>query len=306
MALIETVANDNPIREDLADSIYDISPEETPFLSNLKRVAVDNTFFEWQTDSLADVTTAVAAEGAQASFTGTNDTVRVGNRTEIIERTAETSGTVAAVDNAGMSKQMAYQIIRRGKEIKRSTEHHLVGIHQAQVSGLSRKTASFAAWTSGSSDVGDGSTGTGIGTGLPTPGTPRTFDETLLGNVVDALFTAGGNPNVIMAPASQKRKLTGFSGNADEVKHANTDMKIINSVSIYVSDYTTMAVVPNRFLKTTDVLVYEKDMWCLGVLRPMQNKEISRIGDSDRRQVLQECGLMAKNGESSGAIFNLN
>ena len=37
------------IREDLSIIIYNISPETTPFVSNLtKRKSVSNSFFEWQ------------------------------------------------------------------------------------------------------------------------------------------------------------------------------------------------------------------------------------------------------------------
>ena len=38
------------IREDLSKIIYNISPETTPFVSNMsKRRSVKNTYFEWQT-----------------------------------------------------------------------------------------------------------------------------------------------------------------------------------------------------------------------------------------------------------------
>lgn len=40
------------IREDLANVIYDVSPEETPFMSNIGESSVTNTLFEWQQDSL--------------------------------------------------------------------------------------------------------------------------------------------------------------------------------------------------------------------------------------------------------------
>ena len=40
------------IREDLMNVIYDISPEQTPFVSNIAQEQVSNTMFEWQTDSL--------------------------------------------------------------------------------------------------------------------------------------------------------------------------------------------------------------------------------------------------------------
>lgn len=40
------------IREDLANVIYDLAPQETPFISNISSESVSNTTFEWQTDSL--------------------------------------------------------------------------------------------------------------------------------------------------------------------------------------------------------------------------------------------------------------
>ena len=40
------------IRENLANIIYNISPEETPLQSNIGKDSVQNTLYEWQTDSL--------------------------------------------------------------------------------------------------------------------------------------------------------------------------------------------------------------------------------------------------------------
>ena len=69
------------IREDLANVIYHISPEETPFQSNTARVNVKNTFFEWQTDALAAASTTNAAlEGDDiTSFAAVTPTSRLGN-----------------------------------------------------------------------------------------------------------------------------------------------------------------------------------------------------------------------------------
>jgi hypothetical protein len=44
----------NSIREDLADVIYNISPTETPFMSNASKGQASNTLYEWQTDALAE------------------------------------------------------------------------------------------------------------------------------------------------------------------------------------------------------------------------------------------------------------
>ena len=40
------------IREDLSNVITSISPEDTPFMSNIGTQSVSNTLYEWQTDTL--------------------------------------------------------------------------------------------------------------------------------------------------------------------------------------------------------------------------------------------------------------
>ena len=51
------------IREDLSDLIADISPTQTPFTSNIGSRTAENTYFEWQTDSLATASATPVVEG---------------------------------------------------------------------------------------------------------------------------------------------------------------------------------------------------------------------------------------------------
>ena len=56
------------LREDLIDTIYNISPTETPFMSSVGKTKATATFHEWQSDSLAAVNTGNAAvEGDDAT-----------------------------------------------------------------------------------------------------------------------------------------------------------------------------------------------------------------------------------------------
>lgn len=305
---------------------------DTPFISNCSRVSVDNTYFEWQTDSLAAVSASTAVEGDDASFAAAAATTRLGNYTEIITKTAMISGTLEATDRAGRNREMAYQIVKRGKELKRDMEHHAVGVNNAQAAGnatTARETASYQTWMADSTNTscdraGDGSDPTGDGSDAAGDGTQRAFTETLLGNVIDGCYLNGGNPDIIMAAPFNKRKLTGFAGNtaigygaydgstsvvtgtvSGNVTRDSATKKIINAVSLYESDYGVLKVVPNRFLRARDVLVYESSYWKVGVLRPMQNKEIARTGDAEKRQVLIEWGLVAANSASSGIVADL-
>lgn len=306
-----TYDNVNGIREDLSDSIWDVSPTETPFVSNCSRISVDNTFFEWQTDSLAAVSATTSVEGADATFSTPTDTTRLGNYAEIIDKTAMISGTLEATDRAGRNKEMAYQVVKRSKEIKRDMEHHCVGVNNARNAGATtptaRETASYQSWCATNTDFNatGGADPTGDGTDARTDGTQRAFTETILGTVIDECWTSGGNPNVIMANGFNKRALNGFNGHSDQVRHEAADKSVINAVSVYESDYGVMQVVPNRFCRARDVLVYEKDFWKIAVLRDMQNKEIARTGDAEKRQVLIEYGLCAANEASSGICADL-
>ena len=96
------------VREDLSNIIYNISPEDTPFMSSIGRENVSNTYFEWQTDSLAAVNTSNAVvEGDDASLDSRAATNRVGSYTQISRKVIGVSGTIEAVDKAGMRSYLA-------------------------------------------------------------------------------------------------------------------------------------------------------------------------------------------------------
>ena len=74
------------IREDLSNIIYNISPETTPFISNMSnRRDVKNTYFEWQTDVLSAAASNAVLDGDDlgTSFNSVVPTVRLGGYTQI-------------------------------------------------------------------------------------------------------------------------------------------------------------------------------------------------------------------------------
>jgi hypothetical protein len=96
------------MREDLSDLIYNISPTDTPFMSSIGKTKATAVLHEWQTDSLdAAVLTNAAVEGATASDATMSPTTRVGNRTQIFQKTIKISGTLDAVDKAGRKSEKA-------------------------------------------------------------------------------------------------------------------------------------------------------------------------------------------------------
>lgn len=297
------------IREDLTNDIWNVSPWETPFISNAPKTTAKQTVHEWQTDVLGSVSATTAVEGADATFATATATVRLLNYTEILTQTIIISGTLEATDRAGRDREMAYQEVMRGREIKRNMENNVCGINNASAVGNAttrRELGAYTNWnTTNTSNGAGGSDPSTIGSTATTDGTQRIFTETLLGSVIDGCFNEGGNPNILMAGSFNKRAITGFSGNADEVKHDNSEQKVINAVSLYISDYSTLKVVPNRFLRSRDVLVYESSFWAIAQLRPMHAFDIAKVGDSQRRQMLIEYTLEARQETSSGIVRDL-
>ena len=136
------------VREDLANIIYNISPEDTVFMSNVGRDTSKQTFTEWQTDALAAASTTNAQiEGDDASADSLAATNRVGNYTQISRKVVATSGTLESVDTAGYRSAMAYQLAKAASELKRDMETAIL-FNQAAVVGnatTARKTAGLPA-----------------------------------------------------------------------------------------------------------------------------------------------------------------
>jgi len=151
------------IRESLSNVIYNISPEETPFMSNIGRENVKNTYFEWQTDSLAAASTTNAqVEGDDvSSYDSTAATARIGNYTQVSRKTVLISGTLESVDKAGRRSELAYQLAKRSAELKRDMEsimltNQAAAAGSAGVSTALRKTGSLLAFLKTNTDKGTG------------------------------------------------------------------------------------------------------------------------------------------------------
>lgn len=301
------------IREDLADIIYNIAPTDTPFMSNVGKGSASGTYHEWQTDDLTAAADNKVAEGVAAPAAESVATTRVGNYTQIASKTVSVTGSNEAADAAGRASQMAYQLAKKGMELKRDMEKTLVGTDKAQVAGAAGGTArelgSVTSWIGTNCSVGAtaGAVPTGDGTDIATSGDERVLTDTLLNGVIEDVWQSGGNPSMIMCGAFQKSKITGFTGNtATSRKFTDAEAKkFINAVDVYVSDYGELNVVPNRLMLTDTLLVLQPDMWSVDTYRDFQTKDLAVTGDFESKQLLVEYTLTSKNEAASGAIRDL-
>jgi hypothetical protein len=303
-------------REDLTDIIYDISPTTTPFMSSIGKSKATAVFHEWQTDSLAAATTNNAAvEGADASDATLSPTVRLGNYTQILQKTIKVSGTLDSVNKAGRKSEKAYQLAKASQELKRDLETILLanqGRSAGTTNSTARKMGSLLSWIKTNSSVQtNGGDPTTIGVSTRTDGNTRTFTETLLKEVVAEVFASGGTPKILMVGATGKQKVSSFTGLSAYRYNVNggtggAQATIVGAADVYLSDFGSMSVVPNIFMRTRDALVLDPEYAAIAYLRPFQTNELAKAGDADKTQILVECTLEVKNEAAHGIVADLN
>ncbi len=295
-------------REDLADVIYNISPTDTPFLSSAAKTQATAVLHEWQTDSLAAASTSNAViEGDEATHDAVTPTTRLSNSCQIMDKTVVITGTQEAVDKAGRASELAYQIAKRAKELKRDMEAMLT-TNNAEVTGGSstaRELGSLGSWVVTNDDLAsDGASGAGAGNAAHTDGTQRVFTEAQLKSVIKNVWNQGGDPTMIMVGPFNKQKLSGFTGNSTRFD-AGADATLYTSVDVYASDFGQLQVVPNRFSRDRDAWVLDMNYWGIAFLRDFSMHELAKTGDTEKRQLLVEATLESRNEAASGLVADL-
>ena len=283
------------MREDLSDVIYDISPTDTPFLSSITgKGTVANTTFEWQTDALAAASgTNYHVEGAAVGSAATTATTRLTNKTQISKKVVEVSGTHEAVNNAGKKSEMAHQLAKASKELKRDMETSLLALNDSAQGDAStaRETRGAAHWiTTNVTDAG-------------ASGSHAAVVEADITAVAESTWSAGGEPSTILLGATNKKLITAMSGRADETRSVVDENKTVyNAVEVYVSDFGTFNITLDRFCDQDVVYFLDHDMWSVDYLRDFQTVDIAKEGDSEKKMLLVEFGLRCGNEAANGKI----
>jgi hypothetical protein len=317
--LFDRYGGTKAVREDLANVIYNISPEDTPFMSSIGRENVSNTYFEWQVDALAAASAANAAiEGDDATLDARTATNRVGNYTQISRKVIGVSQTVEAVDKAGIKSYLAYELAKASSEIKRDMESSLL-TNQAAVVGNSttaRRTAGLPAWirTNFSKGVGGAeptmsATNDGYPSVARTDGTQRAITETFLGDAIQQVWAQGGDPKIAMFGPVNKRKASAFAGIATTRMNQNNGApkaySIVATADVYLSDFGKVSFVANRFQREREVFVLDPEYASVGYLRNFKTEDLAKTGDSTKKMIIVEYGLKVKTEKSHAIIADL-
>jgi hypothetical protein len=307
------------LREQLANVIYDISPMDTPILSGAAKGEAKQTLFEWQTDSLDSATTANAhLEGDDiTAFPSVSPTARVGNYTQISRKLLILSGTLEAVDKAGRQSELAYQMAKRGREIKRDMESVILANLGGNAGGTAtpRQTATLGAWLKSNVDATNASNNPQYTSGVPgaprTDAALRTLTETIFKNTIQQVWESGGNVDALFAfpgPVN-KQRISLFTGvvtrNFDISNASPRPTAVIAAADVYVTDFGTVRIVPQRFGRERDLYFIDFEYVGINTLRPFNTVKLAKTGDAEKRMLLVEWGLKIKNEAALGLAADL-
>ena len=355
-------------REDLANFISMITRDETPFMSSIGKTKATAIYHEWQTDELQKPGNSRIAEGFDYILPGSTTNIggatsetstgadgtpsgaggggpvggntfnvigpnrsRLGNYTQINGKTIAVSGTRRAIDQAGVADEYAYQLKKRGTELRRDIEFDLIHSYNgSSAPSGSRTFGGFQAWINDPRTCeNNGATAStpAVGTHVPAlTGSRVALSLSQMDSVMQKIYEEGGKANKIMLSPKLRRDFSDLMVTDSGVRR-NIDMdgKLRQSVDVYMSDFGDLMVVPNyvmglSYTPSADgntgraaqqvadscALVYDPMWFALATLRPLQEVDVGQRGDSTIGMMVEECTLEVKNPIGCGAIYNLN
>ncbi|HNG54572.1 MAG TPA: DUF5309 domain-containing protein [Nitrospira sp.] len=313
-------------REELADKIYQITPEETPYLSLIGRKPVVSTHPEWQTDTLASPDTSNnQPEGNDWTYDAVAATTRVGTYTQISDKKIVISRTQDKTSKAGRKSELAREIAKKGVELRIDMEAICLS-NQASTAGTgngatNRKLGGFRAWLASNDSMGSGGSSGGYNTSTnvvdaATNGTQRAFTKAILDAVILSTYNAGGSPKTLMLAPYAKTVFSTFMSDSNVApQRYETPSKgqttIVAAADMYLSDFGPVSVVPNRQMARAgatiarNAFLIDPRMVSLGVFDDIDLEKPAKTGDAEKRVLVTEYTLLVNNEAAHGVAADI-
>ena len=292
---------DSSRREDLLDIISDVSPDENPLSTMFKTTTASQTLHEWVEDYLSRPTSVSAAiEGAAASYSDLTQPARRNNVTQVISTTFRVSGTMRAVDVAGMSDPLDYQSAKALRDWKNKLEYSLLnGARASGDSGVARQMSGIQ------NIVTSHYTNLNSGTSL---------SETHLNSMVLSVAADVGTSDVfdmVLTTLQLRQKISTFT--AGNTKYVDaSDKKLVRPVMVYESDFGVHRIFGHKDVTSAVatpgpyVLGLKEDKWRVAYLRKPVREILAKDGDRDNGQIVGEATLefLAERANAKSTGFN--
>jgi hypothetical protein len=311
-------------REDLLEQITNISPYDTPFVSQAPKVGCRHIYHQWLIDSLSAQTLTGAVEGADWSLDTTTAPSRVFNVTMILRKDIGLSESQRAVDTAGFADQYAYEVQKGVKELAIKLESCVFGALSSNTgtSGTARVMKGLQAFVLTNTAFAGNNAGS--------PGNATADGQLSVGDfndMLNAIYAQGGNPEQVYVSPKVKRQISAFAvpgaaaGNVYAKNIAAVDKKLIGAIDFYDSDFGLIQIVLDRWIPEStntvtatasatntggQMFFLSRAINRLAWLRPVHHELVGKRGDSVAGLIVGEVTLEVLSEKANGVIKGVN
>ena len=279
-------------REGLTDTIADLFADDTPLFSMARKVRATSVLHEWQEDSLAAASKAGIVEGAALSYAQPAVRTRLKNPTQIRLRNWDVTFTQLAVSKAGIRDDVARELMKAMRTL--ATDYELIF----------QSTANTSDGTTASGRTTKGLSRAITNNVVSYAGVSTFLDEDDVGRVLQQIYDDGGNPKVLFCGSQSKRQIsetfsakTGFSFNVNQSARS-----MISNINRYEGSFSTMDIMPDRFIPDEKIHVVSPDHIRVAVLRDITQYKGAATASSVKGWVEAEMTLEWGNEKAHGKI----
>ena len=300
-------------REDLSDVIANISPTQFPFSSAIGKRKATSYRVDWETDALAAPNLSNAQiEGDDIStFGAVTPTVKLSNYLQTMNKTIVVSSMADAINKAGRKSELAYQVTKKGKELRRDIESILLN-NQASSNGSPRYLAGVESWIKTNTLKGTGAAAdptAADGTSTRTDGTAVALTEANFKTLISKCFISSGEvPDLVLATPRHKQAISTFTNGRTVFNKAESET-LNTSFSVYSSDFGDLKITPMLFSRgvatSPTLLAINTDYWKMVNLRGVTIEDLAKTGDANKKYLVTDVSLEATNEGASGGMFDL-
>jgi hypothetical protein len=120
-------------------------------------------------------------------------------------------------------------------------------------------------------------------------------------------YDEGGEPSMLLVSPKNKVQVSSFTGIAEQRYQApkSSPTTIIGTADVYLSDFGTLNVVPDRFLDDACALFVDPAMANVAYLRPFKKTKLAKTGDSEKHLMNVEYTLVVKNEKAHAKVSDI-
>lgn len=279
-------------REDLSDIVTNITPHKTPLLSSLENTKALAVYHEVLQDTLSVPTANSNAQVQGVEFTAQAQHApsRDGSSCQLFVKWPHVAGTQLAVRNAGAKNLYDYNVTQKLKELAMEMEYAIVnGTGNSGASGTGAEIKGILTCIATN-------TASGSGTGV-------TLTEAVFNDLIQSIWTQGGEPDQVYCTGTLKRAISAFTAGSTKNVEAK-DKKLVAAVDVYDGDFGIQKVVAHRLLPAKAFVALQQDMWATAWLRKTVHEPLPKTGDATKGMILGELALECRNEKGSGKGVN--